>query len=273
MKHFKLIFGILATLSFNNVNSKPLLLENSEYEEYAKNLNRINKTLKRFNVFNATKDTILEEFEDYFQGSVREQFISALNAHRKYFDHAAFDRMPFICGGGFDPKNTEIVEIIDKMVNVAKYMTDEEFDKALENIKAFGPLLINFYMHDLDDDESQALTKEGLKTKMSDFVEKTLLDEQEYQVKELRKMEWISKVPLEISKLDNELVRLFFQYDRKRYDQNKIEFKCGKSLADDFERTVRIFGMDFGTRFVVINLYVNYFRMDLFLKFANASLK
>ena len=254
------------------MNSKPLLLETSEYEEYTKNLNRIAKTLKRFNVFNATKDAILEEFEDYFQGSVREQFISALNAHRKYFDHAAFDRMPFICGAGFVPKNTEVVEIIDKMVNVVKSMTDKEFDKALENIRAFGPLLINFYTEDLDNDESQALTKESLETKMSDFLDKILPDLQEIQVKELRKMEWISKVPLEISKLDNELVRLFFQYDRKRYDQSKIEFKCGEAMAKNLESTVRLFGFDFGTKFSVINLYVNLLRMDLFLKFSNASL-
>ena len=168
MKNFKLIIGIFATLIITKVESHPLPLETSEYEDYTKHLDRIMKVLQPYNLFNATKNIIMNEFEDYFEGSLKEQFISALIEHRPYFDES---ETYIICGFDYHPKSAEIVEIIDQMINLTKNITDQEFDKALENIKAFGPLLINFYQFHLDVEESHALTKANLKVKLSEFLD------------------------------------------------------------------------------------------------------
>ena len=165
----------------------------------------------------------MEEFEGYFQGSPREQFISALNKHRTYFDNNDFNLMPYICGVNFGPKLNEIDEVIEEMVKVASNITDDEFGNALDNIKALGPLLINFYKYDLDEKENQVLAEKSLMDRMSDFLDEFVLNNTEWKIEELKKMQWVSEVPLNISDLNPELASIFFQYDRLRYNEFKME--------------------------------------------------
>ena len=269
MKYVKFIFGILATLIITKGNSQPIPLEAFEYEEYAKQLNGLIKALEPFNVINTIKTTILEEFEGYFQGSQKEQFISAMNEHRQYFNSPENYQTKLICGAGYYSKRTEIVEIIDKMLKVAENMSNDEFGKALGNIKAFGPLLTFFYKYNLDEEEKQVVSQKSLKAKMTDFVDKMLLDEQEYQVNELRKMQWISEIPLEISQLHNEMTRLFFQYDRKRYEQFKTEFKCIEPLTKMVAPFSKLYGSVDWRGQIMAKKMIQYLRMNLFLKFVN----
>ena len=269
MKYFKFIFGILATLIITKGNSQPIPLEAFEYEEYAKQLNGLIKAMEPFNVFNTAKNIIMQEFEGYFQGSPKEQFISALNDQRQYFGNPDNYRLKYVCDSGFNPKYAEIVEIIDKMLAVAENISDDDFGKALENIKAYSPFLIFFYKYDLDKYERQDLTQDSQKTKISSFVDKILLDEQDYQTNELKKMQWISEVPLDISQLDNELTTLFFQLDRKRYEQFKMSFKCTEPLTKIAAQFSNFYGSVYWRGQIMAKKVIQYLRMNLFLKFVN----